>query len=75
MAEITKVTKKENDNKTITYEVEEISNGWILTKCTYTKLKDGTTDCDIVKRFYRENPLAETVTERKVVAGALGIME
>jgi len=71
MSDITKVTKKDG-KKTITFEVEQISNGWILTKVTRID-KDTGPEFETIKRFYQDNPLSETVTERKIITSALDV--
>jgi hypothetical protein len=44
--------------KNARYEVEEISNGFIVTKSWSDKGKDGYSQYHTIKEYYKENPIS-----------------
>ena len=53
-----------NDKEKTSYEVEEISNGFILTKTTMSKDKDGMYKHVCEKTYFKENPLDDSVINK-----------
>jgi hypothetical protein len=50
-------TEAGSSEKNARYEVEEISNGFIVTKSWSDKGKDGYSQYHSVKEYYKENPI------------------
>ena len=69
---LSSVSKTDKEGKKVTYNVEEIENGFLLSQSEEWKDKKGNWQYKNTKKFYTENPLDEKAIKINAVKKVLG---